>query len=187
MIKQTITYTNYNDEEVTEDFYFNLDEDELIELELVAGGKGFGETLMEIVEAKDGERLMATFKKVLRMAVGRKSEDGRKFKKNDEIISDFVDTRAYSMLFVKLATDLEFAAEFVNGLLPSGIQKASADQKAPSNPELPAGEEPAEGSKEWYDKKLEDPVWEPNKDDLMKLTPEQLRTAFARKAGSAQP
>ena len=38
MLKKTITYTDYNDNERTEDFYFNFSKAELTEMELSTVG-----------------------------------------------------------------------------------------------------------------------------------------------------
>ena len=118
MIKKTITYTDYNNEERTEDFYFNLTKAELLELETSATG-GMTQLLNRIVAEKDQTQIVKIFKEVLLMAYGEKSPDGRRFVKSKELSEAFSHTEAYSDLFTELATDSDAATAFINGILPS--------------------------------------------------------------------
>ena len=117
MLKRTITYTDYNGEERTEDFYFNLTKAEVIEMQYSIGG-GLKDWLENIVKAKDQPSIIREFKKVILAAYGEKSPDGREFMKSDEIRHRFECTEAYSILFMELATDADKASEFVNGITP---------------------------------------------------------------------
>lgn len=118
MIKKTMTYMNYNNEEVTEDFYFNLTKAECLEMEMVAQG-GLAEQLEGIVKSKDKKKIVETFKEVVLKAYGVKSQDGRRFIKTPELAAEFAQTEAYSDLFMELATKANAAIEFVNGIIPT--------------------------------------------------------------------
>ena len=117
MLKKTITYTDYNGSERTEDFYFNLSEAELMEMEMSTAG-GLAETIKKIVAAKDAPAIIKIFKELVLKAYGEKSPDGKRFIKSDEISTAFSQTEAYSKLFMELATDADAAAKFVNGIVP---------------------------------------------------------------------
>ena len=117
MLKKTMTYTNYNGEEITEDFYFNLTKAEVMEMELTTQG-GLVEKIERIVAAKDVAEIIAVFKEIILKAYGVKSPDGKRFIKNDELREAFAQTEAYSDLFMELATDAEKASEFINGIAP---------------------------------------------------------------------
>ena len=52
MIKETITYTDYNGVERKEDFYFNLTKAEIMEMEMSTQG-GLAEMIQRIVAAQD--------------------------------------------------------------------------------------------------------------------------------------
>ena len=117
MLKKTITYTDFNDEEVTEDFHFNLTKAEVIEWEL-STEDGIAETIQKIVKTKDGKQIIEIFKGLILKAYGVKSKDGRKFVKSEESRNDFVSTEAYSDLFIELSTDATAAAAFVNAIIP---------------------------------------------------------------------
>lgn len=120
MLKKTITYTDYNGSERTEDFYFNLTQAELMEMELSTTG-GLAEMIQKIVAAQDAPSIIKVFKDLVLKAYGEKSPDGKRFIKSDELATAFSQTEAYSVLFMELATDSKAAADFVNGIIPSNI------------------------------------------------------------------
>lgn len=117
MLKKTITYTDYNGVERTEDFLFNLTQAEITEMELGTTG-GYGEMLQRIIAAKDMPTIIKVFKQLILKAYGEKSADGRRFIKSEEISEQFAQTEAYSVLFMSCATDSDFAAEFIKGIMP---------------------------------------------------------------------
>lgn len=122
MLRETIEYVDYNGKTRTEDFYFNLNEAEIIEM--AAADEDLGEKLKRIVAANDGSEIMRVFKDFLRRAYGEKSEDGRRFTKSPEITEAFMQTEAYNKLFMRLVTDPEYSANFINGILPKEVTLA---------------------------------------------------------------
>lgn len=130
MIKKTITYNDYNGVERTEDFYFNLSEAEVMEMELGVTG-GMAEMLQRIVQAQDGPTIIQTFKDVVLRSYGVKSPDGKRFIKNDTLREEFSQTEAYSQLFMKLAMDSKAAADFVNGIMPKKVERPKSSIPAP--------------------------------------------------------
>lgn len=122
MLKKTITYTDYNQAERTEDFYFNLTKAEVMEMEMSTSG-GLAEMMKKIVAAKDAPAIIKVFKDLILKAYGEKSPDGKRFIKSEEIATAFAQTEAYSQLFMELATDPDKAAEFVNGIIPAAADK----------------------------------------------------------------
>lgn len=121
MLKRTITYTDYNDVERTEDFYFNLTKAEIMEMELSTTG-GLSEMITRIVNAKDAPAIIKIFKDLILKAYGEKSADGKRFVKSQEISEAFAQTEAYSILFMELSTNADAAAKFVNAIVPAGDQ-----------------------------------------------------------------
>ena len=117
MLKKTMTFTDYNGNERTEDFYFNLSKAELSEMELSTTG-GLGQMIQDVVSAQDTPRIISIFKDLILKSYGVKSADGRRFIKSKELSMEFAQTEAYSDLFMLLATDEAAATEFVNGIVP---------------------------------------------------------------------
>ena len=122
MLKKTIKYTDYNGEEQTEDFYFNLSKAELTEMELSTTG-GYGEMLQGIVAAEEHTKLVPIIKDIIFKSYGEKSDDGKRFMKSPELSTAFSQTEAYSELFMEIATDADASAAFVNGIIPTDVQQ----------------------------------------------------------------
>lgn len=125
MLKKTITYEDFNGEEVSEDFYFHLSKAELVEMEL-SHKDGLGAALQRIVAAEDGKAIIKEFKGIILGAYGKRSEDGRRFIKSQILRDEFESSEAYSTLFVELVTDTDAAIEFINGIVPKNMAEEAA-------------------------------------------------------------
>lgn len=129
MIKLTRTYTDFNDVERTEDFFFHMTKAEVMKMEMSTGG-GMAEMIQRIVAAQDIPAIMKIFEDLVLQAYGQKSPDGKRFIKTPELTEEFKQTNAYSDIFMELATDADKAAEFVNGIMPADLQKDIAKETA---------------------------------------------------------
>lgn len=116
MICEKVTYTDYNGTERTESYYFNLTEQELADLNFSTAG-GIVKMIERTVNAKDEQEVGKLFKTFLDASYGEKSPDGRRFRKNAEILEDFRSSPAYSIIYMKLLTDMEEANRFLKGML----------------------------------------------------------------------
>lgn len=121
MLKKTMTYTDYNGVERTEDFYFNLTKAEIMELEMSTSG-GFCEMINEIIAAQDAPAIMKAFKDIILKSYGEKSPDGKRFVKSEELSTAFSQTEAYSMLFMELANDAEALSNFIDAIIPEATK-----------------------------------------------------------------
>lgn len=124
MLKKTITYTDYNNVERTEDFWFNLTKAEITEMELSTSG-GLAEKIQRVIQTQDQPSIIAIFKDLILKAYGEKSPDGKYFHKSEELRTKFSQTEAYSELFMLLSTDADEAAAFINGIVPN-MEKAKS-------------------------------------------------------------
>ena len=126
MIKKTIKYNDYNGVEREDAFFFNLTKAEITEMELSVNG-GFGDQIKNIIASKSTPEIIKIFKEEILKAYGEKTLDGKRFRKTDDngrpLCIAFSETEAYSKLFMELATNDEAAAEFINGIMPSDIDK----------------------------------------------------------------
>ena len=126
MLTKTIKYTDFNDVERSETFYFNLSEAELTAWELSVSGT-LTEHINRIQETIDVPQLIELYKELIDRSYGVKDADGRRFRKSPEILQDFKDTNAYSELFMELATDQKAGGEFISGIVSNNL-KALMDQ-----------------------------------------------------------
>lgn len=119
MIKKTITYTDYNGETRTEDFWFHLSQAELLRMEFGYGG-GLQNYLEKIIYENNTKKIYEMFEELVTMSYGEKSYDGKHFMKSKELSEAFTHTEAYSALIVELLSDADLAAKWVNGLQQAG-------------------------------------------------------------------
>lgn len=129
MFKKTVTYTDFDGVERTEDFWFNFTKAEITEMQLMKDG-GLDKYLERIIKSKDNKAIITAFKDLVLKAYGVKSDDGRRFIKNDQLRAEFAQTEAYSDIFIELATDEEAATAFINGVTPN--VEAPKNQVAPT-------------------------------------------------------
>ena len=120
MLKKTIKYTDYDGNEREEDFYFNLSRAEVTEMELSKEG-GMSEYIKKISATQNGPELIKLFKEIIMKSYGEKSLDGKRFIKNQELTEAFIQTEAYSELFVELASNADEAVKFINGIMPKNM------------------------------------------------------------------
>lgn len=131
MLKKTITYTDYDGNQRTEDFYFNLSKAELMEMELGTTG-GLTTLIKRITDEQDNARIMKMFKEILLKSYGIKSLDGKRFEKSEEISKEFEQTEAYSELLIELISGGEEAvSDFINKVIPADISEKSANPIPP--------------------------------------------------------
>lgn len=116
MIKKTISYTDYDGNERKEDFYFNLNRAEIVELEMSVEG-GLSAWGQSIIDARDSEAIIKMFKNIIGSAYGVKSPDGRRFIKSEELKNEFFQTEAYSELLTEFLTNTKSMTDFFNGLV----------------------------------------------------------------------
>ena len=99
MLKKTITYTDYDGNERTEDFFFNLTKAEIMEMEMSTNG-GLTEMITRIIDTQDAPSIMKVFKEIIMKAYGEKSPDGKRMIKSPELSEAFSQTEAYSELIL---------------------------------------------------------------------------------------
>lgn len=129
MLKKTITYTDYNDRSRTEDFWFNLSRTEILDM-AIGKRRDLGKLLSDIITESDPTKFISLIEDLIQISYGRKSEDGKRFIKSEELTRDFTQTEAYSELLVDLALNADKAVEFVNAIIPTKfIQEINARAK----------------------------------------------------------
>lgn len=125
MIKITETYTDYNGVKRTEDFYFHFTQAELLKMEMGVKG-GLAEMVKRAAQTQDAPTIIKVFEDLVAKSYGVKTLDGRGFDKRPEVVQEFLQTEAYSQIFMRLATNDEEAAKFVNGVVPADMREQAA-------------------------------------------------------------
>ena len=129
MLKQTVTYTDFDDVERTETLYFNITKSELLanldlkeRLEKSANMLKGAERELTPEEINEVVQLVKLF---MRLSYGVRSEDGRRFKKNADIWEAFTETAAYDAFFMSLFTETNKAIDFLVGVVPKDLRDAA--------------------------------------------------------------
>lgn len=131
MLIKAITYTDYNGNKKTKNFYFNLTKTELAKMELT-NKAGMIETIKAMVNEDDREKIINLFESIVLGAIGEKSADGEYFIKNEQIIENFKSHPAYDILFMELISSEKAMADFVNAVVPTDVADGSKKAGAKS-------------------------------------------------------
>ena len=117
MLKERVTYVDFDGNERTEDFYFNLTKSELMEMQLTTPG-GLAAKIQAAVDSKDVAQIASMFKDIVLRSYGVKSDDGRRFIKNPQLKEEFEQCGAYDVIFNRLYTEDGYAEKFINSVIP---------------------------------------------------------------------
>lgn len=128
MFKDTISYEDFDGNTVTETLYFNFTKPELLKMQSSVPG-GYEKKLQGILdelskENKDDVDLSGYidfYEMFISEAYGVKSEDGKRFVKSKEAKEAFMQSNAYSTIFMKLVTDEDYIEKFSMGVIPSDL------------------------------------------------------------------
>lgn len=117
MLKQTVTYEDFNGHKITEDLYFNLSKSEMIDLETAEEGS-LSDRFKAAQRTNDARAVYRQFKDIILLAYGQKSDDGRKFLKSEQIRHDFEQSAAYDEFIWGLFQDVDRLNAFIAGVIP---------------------------------------------------------------------
>ena len=128
MFKHTITYTDFNNTERTEDFYFHLSLPEVTRLEAEIG-KPLNTYAQEVAANQNMQELLGFIERIVLSSYGRKSSDGKSFIKTPELRQEFEYSQAYAELFEQLLTNPELARKFGESVADNGKGKNKVTPK----------------------------------------------------------
>lgn len=130
MIKKEIEFESLTGEKVKREFYFHLSKAELTEWRMELD-EGLEARLQDIKSStKVDAKVIKAFKDIISRSVGVCSEDGIRFIKTEEITNEFMQSEAYSSLFMELVTDTAKAAEFINNVVSREMAEKAATAMA---------------------------------------------------------
>lgn len=133
MLKKTVTYTDFDGNQRTEDLYFNMTKSELVEFsfglpeemsDTVKSTEDINnETANKLIEKIGNSGIFNFVKDLVFKSYGVKSEDGRRFIKNEQTTIEFTQTLAYDEFLMNLFSDDRNASDFINGIIPAEMAK----------------------------------------------------------------
>lgn len=116
MLKKHVKYQGFDGEIIEEDLYFNLTRMDAIELSARYESKDLAAYMDEIVNNKDIVSLYRVLKDIVLLAYGVKSEDGKRFIKNETVKKEFEESLAFAQLIEDLHETESALSEFVTGI-----------------------------------------------------------------------
>ena len=143
MLKKEIKYTNFDGMECVETAYFNLNKLEMAKLYqseefkkygyLLEKGKK-GEIFMngDLKEDKgkkdeyaelDLSSIIEIIELFIAKSYGKKSDDGKRFIKNEQLLTEFKETDAYIEFIEELLTNPESVNEFITCIFPAKVME----------------------------------------------------------------
>ena len=122
MLRKTIKYIDYDGKEREEVLMFNLNKAELAIWGLSEKG-GLDTLITRIVAEEDNQKIMDIFTDLIEKSYGRKTDDGKGFRKRPEEFLDFKESGAYSELFMELCSSTQACVDFINGLMPDDLRQ----------------------------------------------------------------
>lgn len=133
MIKKTITFEDLDGKQVDEEWWFNLNKGDLVELSV---GNDLADQIRTIANASDtgsvdAKSIIPAFKGIISMSVGKRVNN--RFMRSPEITAEFMGSEAYSELVFELLSDASKAAEFVNGLMPTDMLRQIENIQLPAD------------------------------------------------------
>ena len=119
MIKETISYENFDGEKRTEDFYFHISKVDITRLNLKSKTGTFKGDLEELLKDKEhnGEEMLDYIMLFIETAYGKRSADGT-FYKDKDAARAFINSDAAAELVVDLMNSADKLRAFIRGVMP---------------------------------------------------------------------
>lgn len=145
MYTRTIEYEDFNGEKHSDTFYFNMTEAETMEwvnetVNVDDAARLNPAEFIEKMQSKDISTVdfMRQVKDLICRSYGVKSVDGKRFIKSKAVTDEFLQTEAYSVLYMDLLTNPDsFSEFFLNGIIPKKLM-ARIEEVRKEHPEIPS-------------------------------------------------
>lgn len=125
MLKKTIKFKDYYGVDREEDFYFNLEQNELTKMSFTEDGQ-LDRIMTRIAQTQDQKKIMEYFDEFITMSYGERDPEGKMFRKFDDdghrLANRFKQTKAYDVLFMELMNDSDALSQFFKEILPENVQ-----------------------------------------------------------------
>lgn len=127
MLKQVVKYEDFDGNQTEETLYFNLNRMELLDFQARYGKDDMAKYIEKVVADEDYEKMYSLLKDVVMSSYGVRSEDGKRFIKNDQLREEFEQSLAYEALIEDFHDETRnVLQDFVQGITAHirGLNKA---------------------------------------------------------------
>ncbi|WNM72523.1 hypothetical protein SEA_ARTORIAS_54 [Gordonia phage Artorias] len=137
-MKQSVSYTDFDDNECVETLYFNLTKTELtdnldLKEELEKIQQDFTGEPKRNLETHEIQRILDLVKTFMRLSYGIRSEDGKRFIKTPDLWTEFTQTAAYDSFLFGLFENPANALAFMTGILPKDLRSRALEEANKAN------------------------------------------------------
>lgn len=174
MLRMTLKYTNFNDEEVTKDFYFHLSKAEAMKM---VADDNLMARLFKMGQERDKLAILQQYENLIRQSVGVRSEDGETFVRNEKTQSLLFDSPAIDALISEIFKDDTSAVNFFINLFPKDMQQQlnSSIEEIKKDPEKANLFAMPEDNRAAWEKEHR----RPTQAELQSMSREEMQRAFA--------
>lgn len=132
MLKQKVKYLDFDDVEQNETLYFNLNRMELIALQSRYGKDDMAKYIEKVVAEEDYQKMYELLKDIVLTSYGVRSEDGKRFVKNEKIREEFETSLAYEALIEDFHDEGSTLNNFITGITSHirGLKESAAANAA---------------------------------------------------------
>lgn len=135
MIKQQVRYEDFDGIQQEETLYFNLNRMELIALQARYGKDDMAKYIEKVQAEEDYQKMYDLLNDIVLTSYGVRSEDGKRFIKNDQVREDFKTSLAYEALIEDFHDDEGVTLnKFITGITSHirGLKEAAASAADPA-------------------------------------------------------
>lgn len=129
MLKKTIKFEDYNGEQRSEVYYFNLTKSELTRWNF-DHPEGIAPYMQKLLKENNYRELLRVFEDLISMSYGVPDADGLHFRKNAVLVEEFENSPAYDELFMELVNDSSKFEAFITALVPRDLAAEIKKQQA---------------------------------------------------------
>lgn len=177
MIKIQVTYESFDGETVTEDLYFHLSTNQLMEMEF-SHEAGLGETLQKMIAEQNVQEVLRLFKLIITKSYGTR-EGGRFNPASEKDAEAFLNSPAFDQMFADFFADPPSVTRFIEGLIPKQVMALAANagqdvttSGGPATVTSPAG--PVKQDPPWAER-------EPTQKELVRMSKAELIEVMKRR------
>lgn len=127
MFKDSVTYTDFNDDPHTEVLWFNITKTDILgKLALIDRAEAIEKNLrgpQRELTTPEKQEILDVVKEFMQLAYGKKSADGRHFRKSTEIWEDFRWSAAYDAYLLSLFMDENKSFVFITSVMPKDLRE----------------------------------------------------------------
>lgn len=127
MFNREFTFTDYNGNEKKATYWFSLEKDEMLRMELGNYG-GLQHTMKRMLADERPDKVLDLLENIVLNAVGEISPDGSSFYKNEKIRESFRQTKVCHDLLFELMSDENALQAFIMGAIPAELAKKLAEK-----------------------------------------------------------